>query len=208
MLGEFSAGYLPTTWFILQADAPPFTRQTAAWSFWGLDTTNETPAGLGCNIFTHLPFCQAAWPKSAVLVPCTQLKNTKFSALTNWSCQLWPQSSLDLAFCVPAWWCTGETVHGGEGWISERWKQPVSPRAQEEVGPEMWDKELPLLLLSFYQGEKSCSGAKLWKACSGFTLYLHCLQTGNLIGYVERSALLMSLSLLLYKQIYIRLGLK
>lgn len=83
-----------------------------------------------------------------------------------------PKHHLYLAFCVPAQWSTGETVHGGEGWISKRWKQPVSPRAQEELGPEMWHKELPLLLLSLCGGEKGCPGVKLWRPCSGFTLYL------------------------------------
>lgn len=69
------------------------------------------------------------------------------------SAALAPKHRLGLAFCVPAWWCTDETVHGGEGWIPERWKQFVSPRAQEEVSPEMWDWELPLLLLSSIREE-------------------------------------------------------
>lgn len=85
----------------------------------------------------------------------------------------------------------------------------MSPRAQEEVDPEMRDKELPLLLLLFFREKRAAQGPSSEEPAQVLLFtYLHCLQTGNLIGYVERSAFLMSLSLLLYKQIYIRLGLK
>lgn len=170
MLGDFSAGYLTTSCLIYPASRCSIFHKTNHYEGWRPLIRAKLAWAGPFHPFTLLPGSMAQISSASAL--CTveghQILSTDKFKLPD----LAPKHHLDLPFCVPAWWCTGETAHGGEGWISERWKQPESPRAQEEVGPEMWNKELPVLLLSFYGGEKGCPGAKLWRPCSGFTLYL------------------------------------